>query len=217
MRQVLLGKSGLKVSAVGFGGIPIQRLSFDEAERVIRRALELGVTFIDTAAAYGDSQRKIGRAIAGRREGLVLASKAYCTSKEELLCEVERSRRELDADVIDLYQLHSVSEPDQWERIRGPGGALAGVLEAREKGHVAHVGFTSHSLDLALELVEESAFETVQFPFNLVTSEPAEELIPRARELGLGFIVMKPLCGGQYDNAGFAFKYLNGFPDIVPI
>ncbi|MHC4479795.1 MAG: aldo/keto reductase, partial [Planctomycetota bacterium] len=167
--------------------------------------------------AYGDSQRKIGRAIAGRREGLVLASKAYCTSKEELLCEVERSRRELDADVIDLYQLHSVSEPDQWETIRGPGGALEGVLEAREKGHVAHVGFTSHSLDLALELVEESAFETVQFPFNLVTSEPAEELIPRARELGRGFIVMKPLCGGQYDNAGFAFKYLNGFPDIVPI
>lgn len=221
MRQVVLGRSGLKVSAVGFGGIPIQRASEEDAVRCIRTALDLGVNFIDTAAGYGDSQKKIGAAIKGRRDGLVLATKSGRRDRDGILGDVERSRRELGADVIDLYQLHGVSSREGWEKITAPGGALEGLREARQKGHVSHIGFTSHSLDLSLELVvegeEDPVFETIQFPFNLVTSEPAEELIPKARARGLGFIVMKPLCGGQYDDAGLAFKFLNGFPDLVPI
>jgi len=217
MRKVVLGKSGLEVSAVGFGGIPIQRLSQDEAVRVVRRALELGVTFLDTAAGYGDSQSKIGEAIRGRRERLVLATKSGQRTREGMLADVERARREMGADCIDLFQLHGVSGAEKWGRMRAPGGALEGLLEAREKGWVAHVGFTSHSLDMALELVEEDVFETIQFPFNLVTREPAERLIPRARERNLGFIVMKPMCGGQYDDAELAFGFLNGYADLVAI
>jgi predicted aldo/keto reductase-like oxidoreductase len=217
MRKVVLGKSGLEVSAVGFGGIPIQRVPDEEAVRVIRRALDLGVTFIDTASGYSDSQAKIGRAVEGRRDGLVLASKTGDEAKEGALRDVERSRRELRTDRIDLYQLHGVSSIERWERIKAPGGALEGLLEARDAGHVAHIGYTSHSREVALAMADDPVFETVQFPFNLVTNEPAGDLIPKARERGLGFIVMKPLCGGQYDNANFAFKFLNGYPDIVPI
>ncbi len=217
MRQVVLGKSGLSVSALGFGGIPIQRISEGEAVRVVRRALDLGVTFIDTATGYTDSERKIGKAVAGRREGLVLASKTGARDRERALRDIERSRREMGADVIDLYQLHGVSSMDAWEAMRGTGGSLEALVEAREAGHVAHIGFTSHSIEVALELIREPVFETVQFPFNLVTHEPADRLIPRARELGLGFIVMKPLCGGQYDDAELAFRFLNGYPDLVPI
>jgi predicted aldo/keto reductase-like oxidoreductase len=217
MRNVTLGKTGLRVSAVGFGGIPIQRLSEDEAVDVIRRSLDLGVTFIDTAAGYGDSQAKIGKAIEGRREGLVLATKSGRKDKQGILDDIERARRELGADVIDLFQFHGVSKPGDWDKISAPEGALAGVLEARDKGHLTHIGFSSHSLEVALKLVEEPVFETLQFPFNLVTSEPAQELIPKCRELGLGFIVMKPLCGGQYDNARLAFKFLNAYPDLAPI
>jgi predicted aldo/keto reductase-like oxidoreductase len=217
MRRVRLGKSGLEVSAVGFGGIPIQRVSEEEAVRAIRTALDLGVDFIDTAAGYSDSQRKIGAATRGARDRVILATKSGQKTKEGILRDVERAREEMGADVIDLYQLHGVSKREAWEAIRSPGGAIEGLLEAKEKGLVSHVGFTSHSLDLSIELVEEPAFETIQFPFNLVTSEPERELIPKARELGLGFIVMKPLCGGLYDDAGLAFKFLNGFPDLVPI
>ena len=217
MRETKLGKSGLRVSAVGFGGIPIQRLSDEEAVAVIRKALDLGVTFIDTAAGYSDSESKIGKAIDGRRDGLVLATKSGSAARDGVLKDILQSLRALRTDVIDLFQFHGISDMDNWERITGPDGALEGVLEAQRKGDVAHVGFTSHSLDTALKLVEEEIFETVQFPFNLVTSEPADELIPRARKRNLGFIAMKPLCGGQYDNAGLAFKFLNGFPDIVPI
>jgi len=217
MRQVILGKTGLKVSAVGFGGIPIQRVSAEQAVATLRRALDLGVTFIDTAAGYTDSQEKIGLAIRGRRDGLVLASKSGQRTAEGILADIDHSRKEMGADVIDLYQLHGVSSRDGWNEVSAPGGAMEGLLAARDKGWIAHVGFTSHSLDLALEIVEQPVFETVQFPFNLVTREPAERLVPRAAELKLGFIVMKPLCGGQYGDANLAFKFLNGFPDLVPI
>ncbi|MGD2175412.1 MAG: aldo/keto reductase [Candidatus Brocadiaceae bacterium] len=217
MRKTVLGRSELEVSAVGFGGIPIQRLPERDAVRVVRRALDLGVTFIDTACAYTDSQRKIGRAIEGRREGVVLATKTLATSKEDALEDIGRSRRELGVETIDLYQLHGVSSPDKWERMSAPGGALEALLQARDRGHVGHVGFSSHNLEVALELIRESVFETVQFPFNMVTCEPGEQLIPEALERDLGFIAMKPLCGGQYSNANLAFKFLNGYPDIMPI
>ena len=217
MRKKTLGKTNLHVSAVGFGGIPIQRLSEDDAVAVIRHALDLGVTFIDTAAGYGDSQLKIGKAIEGRRDGLVLATKTPAATREDAAADIERSLRELRTDHIDLIQFHGVSDKAKWARIDGPGGALEAMLDARDKGLVGHVGFTSHSREMALELVDEEVFETVQFPFNLVTSEPAADLIPKAIERGLGFIAMKPLCGGQYDNARLAFKYLNAFPEVVPI
>lgn len=217
MRAVTLGRTGLEVSAVGFGGIPIQRLGEAEAVQVVQRALDLGVTFIDTAQGYSDSQAKIGKAIAGRRDGLVLASKAGPASRDEMLAAVDESREQLGVESIDLYQLHGVNSLDKWERIKAPGGALEGLIEARDDGRVKHVGFTSHSADMARMLLDVEVFETIQFPFNLVTAEPAEELIPAARERGLGFIVMKPLCGGQYDNANLAFKFLNGYPDLVAI
>lgn len=217
MREVVLGKSGLRVSAVGFGSIPIRRLSEDDAVKVIQRALDLGVTFIDTAAGYTTSEARIGKAIKGRRDGLVLATKSGVTGKEEITKDIEQSLRDMGTETIDLFQFHGTSTNEKWEAITAPGGAMEAVLAARDKGDIQHIGITSHSLDFALELVEEEIFETIQFPFNLVTCEPAEKLIPRARERDLGSIVMKPLCGGQYDNANLAFKFLNGYPDLVPI
>ena len=217
MRTTILGKSGLEVSAVGFGGIPIMRISEAEAVEVIHRCLDLGVTFIDTAAGYGDSQTKIGAAIKGRRDGLVLASKSGATTKEAMLADIERSRREMGADMIDLYQLHGVGGDEHWEALSEPGGALEGLIEARAAGHIGHIGYTSHSVETALLLADEDVFETVQFPYNLVAREPGDQLLPKTREKNLGFIVMKPMCGGQFDDAELAFKFLNASPDLVGI
>ncbi len=216
MRKTILGKSGLEVSAVGFGGIPIMRIDEAEAVTVIRAALDAGVTFIDTAAGYGDSQAKIGAAIEGRRDGLVIATKSGAASKEGILADVEASRKQLRTDYIDLYQLHGVGD-GSWETISAPDGALAGLLAAKEAGHIRHIGFTSHGLAIAMKLVQHEAFETVQFPYNLVAREPGDELIPAARENNVGFIVMKPMCGGQFDDAELAFKFLNAQPDLVAI
>ncbi len=218
MRKTILGKSGLEVSAVGFGGIPIQRLTDDEAQGVLRRALDLGVTFIDTAHGYSDSQKKIGLALEGRdRASVVIASKSPGSTRDDVFEHLEQALSDLGTDYIDLYQHHGISKPERWEAIREKGGALEGMIEARDQGMIRHIGFTSHSADVALLMMEEETYETVQFPFNLVAREPGERLLPVAREKNLGFIVMKPLCGGQYDNARFAFKFLNGYPDMVPI
>ena len=216
MQTRVLGKTGLDVSAVGFGGIPIMRISEASAVKVLHRALDLGVNYIDTAAGYGDSQAKIGAAIGDRRDGLVLASKSGATTKEAILADVEESRRALQTDVIDLYQLHGVGEGG-WETIAGPGGALEGLIAAKEVGHIGHIGFTSHSLEVALKLAELDVFETVQFPYNLVAREPGDKLLPVSRKNELGFIVMKPMCGGQFDDAELAFKFLNAFPGLVAI
>ena len=216
MRRVVLGKSGLDVSGVGLGGIPIQRVSEDEAVRTVRRALELGVDFIDTAAGYGDSQKKIGLALRGWSGRVVVATKSGQRTREGVLGDVERSRDEMGLECVDLYQMHGVSSSAVWDAVRASGGALEGLFEARERGWIRHIGASSHGLDTALELVEHDAIETIQFPFNLVTREPADELIPKARQYDVGFIVMKPLCGGQYEDAELAFKFLNGYPDLVP-
>lgn len=217
MRKIVLGRTNLRVSAVGMGGIPLQRCSEPEAVRIVRRALDLGVTFIDTANAYTDSQTKIGKAIRGRRDGLVLATKSGSRTKERAGEDIERSLRELGVEAIDLFQFHGVSSLGDWKTIAGPGGALEAVEEARRKGRIAHVGFSTHSPDVALALLEEPVLETIQYPFNLVAREVTEQVIPKARERHAGFIVMKPLCGGMFPDAALAFRFLNGYPDLVPI
>jgi predicted aldo/keto reductase-like oxidoreductase len=217
MRTTLLGKSGLEVSAVGFGGIPIMRLTEADAVNVIHRALDLGVTFIDTASGYGDSQAKIGAAIHDRRDGLVIATKSPARDAAGMAADIETARRDMRTDVIDLVQLHAIGSDEEWRTVRSPGGAMEALLAAKDAGHVRHIGYTSHDLATALMLAAEDVFETVQFPFNLVAREPGEKLLPVARDNGLGFIVMKPMCGGQFDDAELAFKYLNAYPDLVAI
>jgi predicted aldo/keto reductase-like oxidoreductase len=217
VRKIRLGKTGLEVSAVGFGGIPIQRLSDESAVQVIRHCLDLGVTFLDTANAYTTSEERIGRAISGRREGLVLATKSQARDSKGVIEHLRLSLRRLGIQSIDLYQFHCVSSEEDYEKILAPGGPLDVVREARDAGQVKHIGLTSHSLETALEAVNSGIFETVMFPFNFVVREAAEHLIPLALEKDVAFISMKPFAGGALDNATLAFKYLRQYPDILPI
>ncbi|MCP4754750.1 MAG: aldo/keto reductase, partial [Proteobacteria bacterium] len=212
-----LGKTGMMVSKLGFGGIPIQRLSEERAVEVVRRCLDLGVTFIDTANAYSTSEERIGKAIAGRRDSVVLATKSLSRTREGVEKHLELSLERLGVDSIDLFQFHQIFDSETLETILDPEGPMAVLEKAKGKGRIKHIGITSHSLDTAKEAVKTGRFETVQFPFNFITSEPADELLPLCREHDVGFIVMKPLGGGMLGNAAVAFKYLLQFPDIVMI
>jgi predicted aldo/keto reductase-like oxidoreductase len=205
------------VSAVGLGGIPIQRPTEEEAAEVVRRCLDLGVNFIDTANMYGNNEERIGRAIAGRREGLILATKSHARQGPELRLHLELSLKQLGVDYMDLYQLHCVSNFEDYEKSLAPGGPLDVIREAQAAGQVGHIGITSHSMEVALEAIQSGFFETMMFPFNFVSNEAAGKLIPLAREHDVGFIVMKPMGGGLLENATVAFKYLRRFPDTVPI
>jgi uncharacterized protein len=217
MRYRVLGKTGLTVSEVGFGAIPIIRLSQVEAVGVLHRALERGISFYDTAHLYVDSEEKIGVALSGVRHQVVLASKTMKRDRKGARADLELSLRRLRTDYLDLYQLHQVSQEADLEEIIGPGGALEAVLRAQEKGHIRHLGVTSHSLAMAIKLVKTDLFSTVQFPFNFIETEATEVLHPLAREQDMGVLAMKPFCGGLVDNARVAFTFLRQFPDVIPL
>jgi predicted aldo/keto reductase-like oxidoreductase len=183
---------------------------------VIRRALDLGVTFIDTAVSYEDSEERFGKAIAGRRDQVIIATKTHGRDKETALEHLDLSLKRLNTDYIDLWQLHNVSTFEAYEQVLGPDGAMEAAQEALQAGKIRHIGFSSHSLDVALKVVSSGHFETIQFPFNFVTSEPADELVPLAREHDVGFIAMKPFAGGQLRDANLTIKYLLQFEGVVP-
>ena len=207
----------MMVSRLGFGGIPIQRVSEDEAVAVVSRCLELGITFIDTANGYTNSEERIGKAISGRRDGLILATKSTSRTREEMEKHLKLSLKRLGVESIDLYQFHNVSDSSALKAILAPNGPMAMVEEVKKRGLVKHIGVTSHSMDMAKEMVKSDRFETIMFPFNFITSEAADELLPLTREHDVGFIAMKPLAGGMLDNATIALKYLFQFPDVVSI
>jgi hypothetical protein len=215
MRTMTLGKTGLTVSEVGFGCIPIIRLSQAEAVAVLQRAFERGITFYDTARMYLDSEEKIGKALGRVREHVVLATKTTQREGKAALAELETSLRLLGTDWIDLYQLHQLSKPEELETALGPGGVLEALRKAKEQGKIRHIGFTSHSLEMARKLVATGLFETVQFPFNLVETEAGTTLHPEARTRDMGILVMKPFAGGILDDGGLCLRYIRQFPDLM--
>jgi predicted aldo/keto reductase-like oxidoreductase len=217
MEQVRLGQTGLSVSRVGFGGIPIQRLGETEAVALVRTCLDLGISFFDTANAYTTSEGFIGKAIAGRRQGLVLATKSTARSSEGVDRHLNLSLERLGVEAIDLYQLHAVDDIDTYHKVTAPKGALDALKRARQQGLIGHIGFTTHSMDMATIAVRSGEFETLQFPFNFVAREAAGDLIPLCREKDVGFIAMKPMGGGMLENASLAVKFLLEFPGVVPV
>jgi predicted aldo/keto reductase-like oxidoreductase len=213
----VLGKTGLKISEVGFGCIPIIRLNEAEAVKVLRHAYERGITFYDTANAYKDSEYKIGKALHDVRDQIVLATKTQRRDAGGVNEHLENSLRMLQTDHIDLYQIHQVSQEKDWEAITAPGGALEAVVKAQEQGKIKHIGVTSHSLPMAIKLVKTEIFETIMFPFNFIEDAAKEELNVVAAALDIGILAMKPFAGGAINNAALAFKFLRQHLNAVPI
>lgn len=217
MQMKQLGNTELQVSEIGFGAIPIIRLGQQQAGEVLRHALERGINFFDTANAYRDSEEKIGRALAGQRHKLVIASKSLRRDAEGVREHLERSLRMLGTDYLDLYQLHQIAQEKDWQTVSGPGGALEEVIRARDAGKIRYLGVTSHSLPMALKLARSGLFSSIQFPFNFIEAGAADALLPLAEQLGMGYIAMKPFGGGAIDNASVAFKFLRQHPYCIPI
>jgi len=217
MDKIRLGKTGMMVSRLGFGGIPIQRVSEDEAVAVVQRCFDLGITFFDTANAYTTSEARIGKAIKGCRGEVIIATKSTSRSREGVEKHLNMSLEHLGFDYIDLYQFHQVGDFRSLEIVLDPKGPMAVLEEAKKAGVIKHIGVTSHQVDVAKEAVKSDRFETLMFPFNFITCEAADELLPLCRKHDVGFIAMKPLAGGALDNVTIAFKYLLQFPDVLPI
>lgn len=217
MEKMKLGRTGLVVSRLGFGGIPIQRDTEEDAISVVKRCLDLGITYIDTANGYTTSEERIGKAVAGRRDKVVIATKTGARTREDAEKHLALSLKRLQTDYIDIYQFHGVNNTKHLEAVLEPNGLLAFAEEAKKAGKVRHIGITSHQMDIAKKAIATDKFETIMFPFNVVTDEAAAQLLPLARQHDVGFIAMKPLAGGMLDNARICFKYLFQYHDVLSI
>jgi predicted aldo/keto reductase-like oxidoreductase len=211
-----LGKTGLDVTVVGFGGIPIQIVPEVDAIATVRRAFDLGVTFFDTARGYSNSEERIGEALAGRE--YIVATKSGNREAEGIYEDVSRSLANLRREQIDLYQFHGVNDDEQLEEVMAPGGALEGLRRAREEGKIANIGITGHRRETLVNAVRQcDDFTTVQVPFNLVETDILETLVPLCAERDVGVIAMKPCGGGNFTNAVLAVKWCINQPITVAI
>jgi predicted aldo/keto reductase-like oxidoreductase len=217
MRKRQLGKTGLMVSEIGFGGIPITRLSVEEAARLVKYGHDQGINFFDTANLYGDSEEKMGVALKGVRDRTVLATKTALRDGKGALDQLETSLKRLKTDFIDLYQMHNVSNQDSVDQMLAPGGVHEAVVKAQRDGKIRHIGFTAHNPDIAAKVCETDLFATVQVPFNFIEKDPEEKLFGPARDRQMGIIAMKPLGGGLLDRPDLCFRFLQQYHDVVPI
>ena len=214
METIRLGRTDLMVSKTAFGALPIQRISKEDAVKLVRRAYDAGINYFDTANAYTDSEEKLGEALRGVRQNVVISTKSGGKDKKTVQAHIEESLRRLQTDYIDLFQVHNPAElPD----INDPDGPFAAALEARQKGYIRHIGITNHRLKVAHAAIESGNFETLQFPFCYLATEKDLELVALCREHDMGFIAMKGLSGGLLNNAEACYAFMQEHPTVVPI
>lgn len=202
----VLGKTNLKINRIGFGGIPIQRVTQQDTNKIIDELINQGINFIDSARGYTVSEEYIGNAIEGKRDKFILASKSMSRTYEDMLKDVDITLKNFKTDYIDLYQLHNVKS-DEYENIFNDNMAYKALLDCKSQGKIKNIGITSHSIDTIKKAVRDEKFDTIQFPYNIVEDQ-ADEIFREAHERNIGIIVMKPLAGGAINNAKLAIKYI---------
>ena len=208
-----LGKTGITVDKVAFGALPIQRVTKEEAVTLLRRALEGGITYFDTARGYTDSEEKLGAAFAHLRDKVYIATKTGATKPGAFWADLETSLRNLGTDHIDVYQFHN---PSFVPRPGDGSGLYECMLEAKKQGKILHIGITNHRIGLAEEIVDSGLYETLQYPFSLLAAERDRALVTKTAEAGMGFIAMKAMSGGLITDSRAACAFLNGWP-VLPI
>ena len=214
MAEVTLGKTGIRVNKNGFGALPIQRISDEDAVRLVRKAYEAGITFFDTARAYTDSEKKVGCALEDVRSSVYIATKTMAETGEELAADLEASLQNLKTDYIDLYQFHN---PSFCPKPGDGTGLYEAALKAKEQGKIRHIGITNHRLSVAEEAIESGLYETLQFPFCYLASEKDLALAEKCRNHNMGFIAMKALSGGLITNSRAAYAFEAQFDNVLPI
>jgi len=217
MERIIMGKTGLEVHRLGFGGIPIQRVGEEEAIETVRYAVELGIDYIDTARGYTTSEGRIGKALKLTEKRVVVATKSFTRTADGIRQDVATSLTALQRGHIDLYQCHAVNDEQNYRQIISKAGALEGLLKAKEEGLIAHIGLSSHSLDMLDRVLDDGLFETILLCFSYLEPAARDKVIPKALEKGVGVIAMKPFSGGVLDKATLSLKFALSQPGVVVI
>lgn len=215
MEYRVLGKTGLRISRMGFGGIPIQKIDAEGTKTLMQKLLENGINYIDTARGYTVSEEYLGYALEGMRDHFILATKSMGRTKEAMEKDIATSLHNLRTDYIDLYQVHNPNASDL-EKVLAPGGALEALKEAKAQGKIGHIGITLHSVDLFQKAVEMDWVETIMFPYSIVETQ-GEKLMQVCTDKNIGFICMKPLAGGAIDDATVALRFIVSNPNVTVV
>ncbi|MBM4330852.1 MAG: aldo/keto reductase [Deltaproteobacteria bacterium] len=216
MEKVRLGRTNLIVKKLGWGGIPIQRVSEQEAISVVQSVVEMGVDLLDTARGYTTSERRIGQALQKTKRPVILSSKSPVRT-EKIYDEVHESLRQLQVKKINIYHLHNVSKVEDYEKVMGPGGAYEGLTRAKAEGLIDHIGLTSHSLDLLEKVLQEDHFDVIMACYSFLEPDAAQKVFPLARAKDVGVLTMKPFSGGVIEDGGPALRFVLATPGILPI
>ncbi|MGH4052692.1 MAG: aldo/keto reductase [Clostridium sp.] len=214
MDKIKLGRTNLMVTRSGFGALPVQRVSFEDAKTILRKAYDNGINFFDTARAYSDSEEKLGYSLSDVRKDIIIATKSHATDRKTLLDHLQVSLKNLKTDYVDILQLHNpgvLPDPNDAE------GLYAGLLEAKRKGLVRFIGITNHKLKNAMDAATSELYDTVQFPLCSLSTESDLLLIEECKKRNIGLIAMKALSGGLITNAASAFSFLRQYDNVVPI
>jgi len=216
VEKVRLGKTDLTVTRLGWGGIPVQRVSESEGVSVIRAVIEMGVNLLDTARAYTNSEHRVGLALQGVDRPVFISTKSTMKSVK-IYNDVHESLKQIKVEKIDIYHLHNITTLEDYERVMGPGGAYEGLKRARDEGLIGHIGITSHSLPILERAIEDGYFEVVMACYSFLEPEAARKVLPLAKARDVGVLTMKPFSGGVIEEAGPALRYVLQTKEIVPI
>lgn len=214
MSSVRLGKTNIIVNKNGFGALPIQRISTEDAAHLLKKAYEAGITFFDTARFYTDSEAKIGEALSDVRTEIYIATKTAAKNDKDFWKDLETSLSLLKTDYIDLYQFHN---PSFCPKPGDGTGLYEAMLEAKKQGKIRHIGITNHRLNVANEALDSGLYETLQFPFNYLATEEEFKLVEKCKSLDIGFIAMKALSGGLITNSEVAYAFQAEYDNVLPI
>lgn len=214
MGKIQLGSTGIEIEKNGFGCLPIQRISKEEAARLLRKAVDGGINYFDTARAYSDSEEKVGYAFAGMREKVVIATKSHAQTGAEMMDHLETSLKTLGTDYIDVYQFHN---PALVPRPGGEDGLYDAALEAKKQGKIRHIAITNHRLAVAHEAIDSGLFALLQFPYSYLSGQQEQELVEKCREKGMGFVAMKGMAGGLLQDGTAAAVWMAQQEGVVPI
>lgn len=214
MRTVTLGRTGIPACFNGFGALPIQRVSIEEAGYLLKKAYRSGINFFDTARSYSDSEEKIGLALSDVRGEIFLATKTPSVTVEGFWSDLNTSLELLKTDYIDLYQFHN---PEFCPLPNDGTGLYEAMLEAKAQGKIRFIGMTNHRLEVAKKAVMSGFYDTLQFPFSYLSEEKDIELVQLCGEENVGFICMKALSGGLITHSDAAFAFLAEYDNVLPI
>ncbi len=205
-----LGKTGEMLSVIGFGGIIVKDATSTEASERVKLAIDSGVNYFDVAPSYGNAEVMLGPALEPYRKNVFLACKTGKRKRDESRAELEQSLKNLRTDHFDLYQHHAVTSLEDVKTILGPGGAMETFLEARKEGKIRFLGFSAHSVEAAMALMDGFNFDTILFPFNFTTwytGNFGPQVLAHAHEKKMGILALKAMAKGPWQEDADRSKY----------